>query len=187
MKRRDGFTLVELLVVIGIIAVLTAVLLPALSGARRAADAIKCAAHLRSIGQAFQLYAIDYKGYAPPWRAGNTTGQSGNGNGSYDLYGIRYNKPTDIDGVQARDACFWFDFLGKYLTTTKGGSGDATKAAQANTQKSVIWGCPSWQGYVDTAAGSNASIINGGAGLNRQYTGYSYHYSLWGGQSTEMV
>ncbi len=192
MKRRDAFTLVELLVVIGIIAILTATLLPALAGARRAAEAAKCAAHLRQIGQAFQLYAIDYGGYAPPWRAGNTSGSSGGANGSYDLYGVKYNMPTDsVDPVTqvatAKDACFWFDFLGKYLTTTKGGSGDATKDAQANTQRSVIWGCPAWQGYIETSGTSNANIINGGAGLNRQYTGYSYHYSLWGRAGTEMV
>jgi prepilin-type N-terminal cleavage/methylation domain-containing protein len=187
MKRIRGFTLVELLVVIAIIAVLISILLPALSGAKRAAEAAKCAAHLRQIGQAFQLYAVDFKGAAPPWRAGNTSGTSGGAGGSYDLYGIKYNMPTDIEGVQARDACFWFDFLGKYLTSSKGGSGDATAAAQANAHRSVIWGCPAWEGYPETSGTSNASIINGGAGLNRQYVGFAYHYSLWGVPGTEMV
>jgi prepilin-type processing-associated H-X9-DG protein len=64
-RRRVGFTLVELLVVVGIIALLIAVLMPTLSGARRQAMAIKCGANLRTIGHAMQQYANEYKGRIP--------------------------------------------------------------------------------------------------------------------------
>ncbi|HEV8377877.1 MAG TPA: prepilin-type N-terminal cleavage/methylation domain-containing protein, partial [Tepidisphaeraceae bacterium] len=56
-SKYRGFTLVELLVVIAIIAVLIALLIPALSGVREQANRIKCMTNLRSIGQAMKIYA----------------------------------------------------------------------------------------------------------------------------------
>ncbi len=65
MLRRRAFTLIELLVVVAIIALLLAMLLPALHGARAQAKRVKCQAHLRSIGHALQFYLADSRDIFP--------------------------------------------------------------------------------------------------------------------------
>jgi prepilin-type N-terminal cleavage/methylation domain-containing protein/prepilin-type processing-associated H-X9-DG protein len=64
---KHGFTLVELLVVVGIVAVLIAMLLPALKKAREAAKAVVCESQLRQLGTALLMYAGDNQDRWPPY------------------------------------------------------------------------------------------------------------------------
>jgi len=120
-----GFTLVELLVVIGIIALLIAILLPALGAARRQANAVKCQSALRQIGLAFNFYGNDYKGVWPVavHEPGNT------------------REPSLRIDVERR----WYDLIAKYVTGAKGRE-EMTKIGDIASirRNSVIWGCPEW-------------------------------------------
>jgi prepilin-type N-terminal cleavage/methylation domain-containing protein/prepilin-type processing-associated H-X9-DG protein len=65
-SNRNAFTLVELLVVVGIISVLISLLLPALNKAREAAKTVSCLSTLRQFGQASANYSAENKGYLHP-------------------------------------------------------------------------------------------------------------------------
>src|SRR5690242_10591699 len=91
-SSRRGFTLVELLVVIGIIAVLISILLPALNKARQQANEVKCESNMKQIFTCVAMYVAENKNYMPypNWQGdvntpGNGTQQNGQPAGTYSV------------------------------------------------------------------------------------------------------
>ncbi len=104
-SHKHAFTLVELLVVIGIIALLMAILLPALSKARQSAQVVICASHLREIGIACFNYAADNKGKLP-------IPQGGGGDWNNTKYSAILMKPDNAYNGQMD---FGFGTLAPYM------------------------------------------------------------------------
>jgi prepilin-type N-terminal cleavage/methylation domain-containing protein len=89
MRRRSAFTLVELLVVIGIIAVLISILIPALTRARTSAISVQCMSNMKQVGQAALMYSMNFKGWYPPSQAAQIAG----GNNTDEKF-LDYNDGT---------------------------------------------------------------------------------------------
>lgn len=97
MRKSRGFTLVELLVVIGIIAVLISILLPTLARARQTANLVACQSNFRQVYGALMFYANENKGYLPRASVGSNWGASGTNVGTYvDLCELLGKKVTDL-------------------------------------------------------------------------------------------
>ncbi len=184
-SRRAGFTLIELLVVIAIIAVLVALLLPALTVAKEKGRMAVCQSNLRQIGAMFPVFAANHNGKLPP-AGGIGMGWVGdqNGDGTLDGFG---------NTGYAGPAWWWHDFIayemgGRFQQAADAASYVGVDAAEFgkklinNTGDMTSWGASGLFKYhngsvFDCPSGLPATV-SGGAG-SCDYNGITNGLPNW--------
>jgi prepilin-type N-terminal cleavage/methylation domain-containing protein/prepilin-type processing-associated H-X9-DG protein len=148
-----GFTLVELLVVIGIIAVLIGILLPVLGRARESGRRVSCGANLRQIGDALVMYANDHAGWYPRVRYLE-----------YDISQYVNSFPNNRVPADAPDP-----FAGDYFNDSQAGLFLLARTGKLTEMRTFV--CPSTDDEVDDLAGKPASERSNFTDLNEYVSG----------------
>lgn len=153
-----AFTLVELLVVIGIIALLISILLPALNKARKSAQTTTCMSNLRQIGIAYRFYAEANKGYMP--------------------YILNHAWNSYVPGSGNTKRLYWYIALAPYLT--KGY--DPLQPTPDRDLPKIFRSCPTWSQWIDPDAADAEWIIGYGQNMSLYAGNYERNGRAPGGR-----
>ena len=147
VNRRAAFTLIELLVVIAIIAILAAILLPALAAAKRKAYLMNCIANQKQTCLALQMYFNDFNDRCPP-------GQGCRGNPGVN-FGLTYGQVPVYNGVHSGGCLKWLPvYIYSYLTLPEPKSIGTTSNFVVK-----VFICPSWTSLWGPANIDSASTL----------------------------
>jgi prepilin-type N-terminal cleavage/methylation domain-containing protein/prepilin-type processing-associated H-X9-DG protein len=151
--QRPSFTLIELLIVIAVLALLLAILLPALSLARAKGREVACLSNLKQLQTCAKLYSMDYDGFLPPNR---------------NVYNIGTGEPL----VGWNDSMTWCAGLAPFDTTTENIQRSLLFPYNRSTG---IYRCPSDMSRVKTQGGQLLSIRRARSySLSQSINGYPY-------------
>jgi prepilin-type N-terminal cleavage/methylation domain-containing protein len=147
VNRRAAFTLIELLVVIAIIAILAAILLPALAAAKRKAYLMNCIANQKQTCLALQMYFNDFNDKCPP-------GPGCRGNPGVN-FGLTYGQVPVYNGVHSGGCLKWLPvYIYSYLTLPEPKSIGTTSNFVVK-----VFICPSWTSLWGPANIDSASTL----------------------------
>jgi prepilin-type N-terminal cleavage/methylation domain-containing protein/prepilin-type processing-associated H-X9-DG protein len=206
-RTSHAFTLVELLVVIGIIALLISILLPSLARARQQANATKCASNLKQIGNALQMYMNQYKGFMPPFRNDGrwedpTTGQLIDPNHPNAYWGVSFavaggltkevffcpsSNATNDSGAANFDGPF---IAGNFYTTYGINAYGGANSGFSTAQRAVLFGVTveiaifrskgsSWRGRTVSRAKPPTTVIFAQDSYEQSIDGHGATFDHW--------
>ena len=147
--RPSGFTLIELLVVIAIIAILAAMLLPALASAKRKAQLINCTSNMKQSSLALQMYFGDFNDKCPPGSGSRSAPGPG-----VD-YGLTYGQVPCYNGQPSGNCRKWLPvYLQPYL-----GLPDPKSVGTVSNQVVKVFICPAYTSIWSPSAVDSGSTL----------------------------